>query len=1016
VPPEFLLTRGKNAAVLIAGILTLLAFLFAYDAIRDARSQAVSQAQLELGRVVAAFSGEAEHAFEQMQLLLDMQAEGVPPEQAAGIMFHPRISNTLTYSRTGDLLYAQYSGQDTLSQSLVSLMWRELPEVRGAVQVLAVQGYRAYPQLVMYRAAVNAAGKDVLLCGLIDTQHLAERFLDGSLSTEFTVGLVRADGSLLVAWNDLRSALRGMSLSTLDVPPRVRAELLRGGGVRRTVTDDALYQAVQLPSFSYYMVASTRMQSVMELVQPFVMRTVILAAGLWVVGIFLTIVVYRHSVSQYDLALAELQCAQRDELANLFKALVTDVQAAPEPAAAMEVFLRRLCERTGFELGAVYLPDQQERYRFVIYQSDSFHPIARNPGKGMSAPDVLRAHLLGLMQHPVFLQAEQNVVVPDMSVDERFAEFYPAGEGSPAQPLLKTVIRGACVSRVRRASVGHVHVGLFSLVSLEKSSDVAGLLDEVMPLLGPVAESKLAEVHLREQEMLFRNLYDRSALVQVVVNPETGRVLDANMAACEFYGYPHEVFVTQTLYDLWQAPRDDIDAVMSASTELYTGLHIQKHILAGGDLKDVEAYMGRVPWKGQHALLCAVFDRSGIKKMEAALLRSEQQLAMLMEKLPLALALLDETGTIRQVNGAFVALTGRTAICCTGRYLHELGLESLHEASCPVVQDALLPAGREPQELLLVTLQGEERHVLVHTTRLQMHEEGTRYAAFIVDMTERRRLDDLVVQSEKMASVGGLAAGMAHEINNPLGGIMQGAQNIIRRLDPHREANRAAAQACGCPLEAIRAYLEQRGILRFIGGIEDSARRAARITSNMLEFSRPCAGEWRKARLEHILDVALELAANDYDLKKRYDFRTIRIVRDYSPDVPAVRCIVSEVEQVALNLLRNAAQAMTEAATEAPAITLRTRVDGEYAVFEVEDNGPGMSREVARRVFEPFFTTREPGRGTGLGLSVSYFIITATHKGAIAVQARPDRGTAFVVRLPLRSAECLHEEKPAVEN
>ena len=297
-----------------------------------------------------------------------------------------------------------------------------------------------------------------------------------------------------------------------------------------------------------------------------------------------------------------------------------------------------------------------------------------------------------------------------------------------------------------------------------------------------------------------------------------------------------------------------------------------------------------------------------------------------------------------------------------------------------------------------------------------MHEEGTRYAAFIVDMTERRRLDDLVVQSEKMASVGGLAAGMAHEINNPLGGIMQGAQNIIRRLDPHREANRAAAQACGCPLEAIRAYLEQRGILRFIGGIEDSARRAARITSNMLEFSRPCAGEWREARLEHILDVALELAANDYDLKKRYDFRTIRIVRDYSPDVPAVRCIVSEVEQVALNLLRNAAQAMAEAATEAPAITLRTRVDGEYAVFEVEDNGPGMSREVARRVFEPFFTTREPGRGTGLGLSVSYFIITATHKGAIAVQARPDRGTAFVVRLPLRSAECLHEEKPAVEN
>jgi signal transduction histidine kinase len=109
-----------------------------------------------------------------------------------------------------------------------------------------------------------------------------------------------------------------------------------------------------------------------------------------------------------------------------------------------------------------------------------------------------------------------------------------------------------------------------------------------------------------------------------------------------------------------------------------------------------------------------------------------------------------------------------------------------------------------------------------------------------------------------------------------------------------------------------------------------------------------------------------------------------------------------EIQQVILNLLKNAAQAMTaNPSDKRPSITFRLRCEDRYAVLEVEDNGPGMTEDIRRRVFEPFFTTKDPGVGTGLGLSVSYMIVTQNHKGLMEVQSTPGRGTVFKVRLPI---------------
>jgi PAS domain S-box-containing protein len=269
------------------------------------------------------------------------------------------------------------------------------------------------------------------------------------------------------------------------------------------------------------------------------------------------------------------------------------------------------------------------------------------------------------------------------------------------------------------------------------------------------------------------------------------------------------------------------------------------------------------------------------------------------------------------------------------------------------------------------------------------------------DVTARVRIESMMVQTEKMLSVGGLAAGMAHEINNPLGAILQGSQNILRRIDPSMPQNRATAEAIGIDLDRLNRYLEQRRILHFLEGIREAGARAAKIVADMLSFSRRSESRFAPVDVEDLLETVLRLAASDYDLKKKYDFKRIIIQRDFDSHLRVVHCDKTEIEQVILNLLKNAAQAMAEDSTPTPTILLRTRSESHYILIEVVDNGPGMDEKTLKRIFEPFFTTKEVGAGTGLGLSVSYFIVTEQHRGRLSVTSKPGKGTCFSIRLPL---------------
>ena len=285
--------------------------------------------------------------------------------------------------------------------------------------------------------------------------------------------------------------------------------------------------------------------------------------------------------------------------------------------------------------------------------------------------------------------------------------------------------------------------------------------------------------------------------------------------------------------------------------------------------------------------------------------------------------------------------------------------------------------------------------------------KGTQIQGAVIrmdDVTEQIQIEEMIIQSEKMLSVGGLAAGMAHEINNPLSGMMQNAQVVINRLSNKIPGNEKAAKEVGISMEAIKAYMDKRKILNQLENINEAGKRVAKIIQNMLSFAKKAKGSKTYENLPLLLNRTIELAQNDYELKKRFDFKQIKIIENEGKEFPLVFCEPSKIQQVFLNIIKNGAEVMVESKenmSESPEFFIRFSIADKMAIIEIRNNGPGMTEDVRKRVFEPFYTTKSPNRGTGLGLSVAFFIIVEDHKGELSVESAPGQGTNFIIKLPI---------------
>jgi two-component system NtrC family sensor kinase len=235
------------------------------------------------------------------------------------------------------------------------------------------------------------------------------------------------------------------------------------------------------------------------------------------------------------------------------------------------------------------------------------------------------------------------------------------------------------------------------------------------------------------------------------------------------------------------------------------------------------------------------------------------------------------------------------------------------------------------------------------------------------DVTQQRRLEVSLVQAEKLAALGQLAAGVAHELNNPITAVIANTQLLQRELDPSN-----------VDMESVEL-------------IEQAGKRAQRVVRELLDFARQEAEEFRIVDVNHTIQQALSL------VERQWQRVHVKLIRDLTPDILEVFGNADHLQGVWLNLLVNAYDALQG---KPGTVVVRSRKVGDFVTVNVEDDGVGIQAEDVKRIFEPFFTTKVPGKGTGLGLATSFRIIEQ-HQGKIDVDSIPGSGALFTIRLPI---------------
>lgn len=305
----------------------------------------------------------------------------------------------------------------------------------------------------------------------------------------------------------------------------------------------------------------------------------------------------------------------------------------------------------------------------------------------------------------------------------------------------------------------------------------------------------------------------------------------------------------------------------------------------------------------------------------------------------------------------------------------------------------------EQNQNLAALNQSLEQRVAERTAQLEQANQtlARKHQALSDSLKKIEETQSQLLQSEKMAAIGQLAAGVAHEINNPVGFV----NSNIGTLKTYTEQLLEVIDACeavrsgGDPARLLEARRKadidflREDMPQLIQESQEGLSRVTRIVQNLKDFSHVDESRAQEADLNAGLESTLNVIWNEIKYKAE-------IVRELAP-LPAVRCAPAQINQVFLNILLNAAQAIEAQGT----ITLRSGTSGNQVWFEIEDNGKGMPEAVQRRIFEPFFTTKPVGKGTGLGLSIAYDIIVKKHRGELEVTSQPGQGSRFRITLPI---------------
>ncbi len=489
-----------------------------------------------------------------------------------------------------------------------------------------------------------------------------------------------------------------------------------------------------------------------------------------------------------------------------------------------------------------------------------------------------------------------------------------------------------------------------------------------------LTERKQVEEVLRISEGKFSTAFHSNPHPMSIVTMEEGRYLDVNDSYVQTFGFSREELLGRTTVEMGILKtgrfRRRLLQILEKKQEV-KNLEVEFYTRSGRKV-DVLLSADKMEIGGETCLLSVINDVTERKKAEAEVEAGRQRLEEIMGNIIDGVGVSDAQGTVTQINKAFANIYGYdTADEVIGKKFFDLVAEEELPRVTEKFQEMFKNKVNTLKDLEVNCLRkdGSKFPALINIANLWDDRGSLESFVVVRDITERKKMEEQLIVTDRLASIGELASGVAHELNNPLTGIIGFSELLLNKDVPE----------------------DVRGDLKVINR---EAQRTAQVVRNLLTFARKHDTTKKPSDINKAIKSVLDLRA--YDQK----VHNIDVVTNFDPELPEITADIFRLQQVFVNIIINAEYFIGQA-HERGTITITTKVKGDTIWISFADDGPGIKRGHLRHLFDPFFTTKEVGQGTGLGLSICHGIVTE-HGGKIYAESKSGQGATFIVELPVR--------------
>lgn len=514
------------------------------------------------------------------------------------------------------------------------------------------------------------------------------------------------------------------------------------------------------------------------------------------------------------------------------------------------------------------------------------------------------------------------------------------------------------------------------------------------------------ESKVDEKSKQFHMLIENAPDAILMINYEEGKIIVSNKAAEELFGYSEQELLHMGFIKLFPRKQPSGQDSLKEFEDLL-------HRSLRGEISSFEWYHrnksgGIIPCEvrlmslaGDSPLLRAsITDISHRKKKENELKKAHSYINNIMNSMPFVLVGLDENLKVLHWNTKSEEHTGIDKDLALGKLISDvfpsmkLELDIIHESiEKQIVQKRNMRSR--------VTDSGT---VIENLTVFPVSDIDSKGAVLLLDdITSQVELQNKVVQSERMFSVGNLASGVVHEITNPLAGIIQNGQSLMNRLTGDLPANKKCAEKIGLDLNMLQKYLEERKILKMIESIRTSGINASHIIKSLNNFTKKDIGGKSYNSLEPLINQGLQLVTSDYDIAAGYDFKKVKIEKSIDNTIPMILCEPNKIIQVFLYIFRFVACNIS-GKVKNPKIKISSEVESNNISIKIRDNGVPLTEGKIEKMFQPYFRNGDTPENDSLSLSLSKFIISDIHGGNLEVFSLKD-GNEVLIQFPLKKSK-----------